>query len=30
VRNKIIGEEVKRKINYNKKKCYENLKKEKN
>lgn len=30
VRNKIIDEEVRSKINYNKMKCYEDLKKEKN
>lgn len=30
VRNKIIEEEVRRNINYNKMKCYEDLKKEKN
>jgi hypothetical protein len=29
VRNKIIEEEVRKKINYNKMKCYEDLKKEK-
>jgi hypothetical protein len=29
VRNKIIEKEVRRKRNYNKRKCYEDLKKEK-